>query len=128
MFLPAAISATTYLALKLCLTWWVGKLVRAKWGGDQLSGFIAGWLLIEALQSGIVLLLSAFGLLSRWPVLACMLLSAALMHWRGRRLQLRGPGRLTWTCYPPLLSVVFVFVAVWLRSLFFYDYTWDAQV
>src|SRR3569623_157298 len=128
MFLPAAISATTYLALKLCLTWWVGKLVRAKWGGDQLSGFIAGWLLIVALQSGIVLLLSAFALLSRWPVLACMLLSAAWMHWRGRRLQLRGPGRLTWNCYPPLLSVVFVFIAVWLRSLFFYDYTWDAQV
>ena len=128
MFLPAAISATAYLALKLCLTWWAGKLVRAKWGGDQLSGFIAGWLLIVALQSGIVLLLSAFALLSRWPVLACMLLSAAWMHWRGRRLQLRGPGRLTWNCYPPLLSVVFVFIAVWLRSLFFYDYTWDAQV
>src|SRR3569833_1807677 len=93
MFLPAAISATAYLALKLCLTWWAGKLVRAKWGGDQLSGFIAGWLLIVALQSGIVLLLSAFAQLSRWPVLACMLLSAAWMHWRGRRRRGGGPGR-----------------------------------
>lgn len=128
MFLPAAIWATAYLALKLCLTWWVSKIVRAKWGGDQLSGLIAGWLLILTLQSGIVLLLSAFGLLSRWPVLACMLLSAAWIYWHARRLQLTSVGRLTWNCYPPLLGVVLVFIAVWLRSLFFYDYTWDAQV
>jgi hypothetical protein len=80
-------AVSAYLALKLFVVLFVVKLIRPKWAFDQVSSLIAGWLLIQTLQSGIILGLSAVGLLHRPYFLAFSLLSASLVYWRTRSLQ-----------------------------------------
>lgn len=120
--------ASAYLALKLFLVFSIGKIIRSRWAFDQLSSLIAGWLIIQALQSGIILGLSAIGLLRQPYFLTFAILSASLIYWRTRSVSLDlVPVQKSWRIYLPLATIAFVLFAMWLRSLFLYDYTWDAQ-
>lgn len=126
-FLEAGM-ATAYLALKLFLILSIAKLIRPKWELDQLSSLIAGWILIQAVQFGVIIGLSTINLLLQPYFLAIALLSASLIFWRTRSLAF---GLVliekSWRNYLPLAAIGFVLLAMWARSLFFYDYTWDAQ-
>jgi uncharacterized protein YneF (UPF0154 family) len=127
-FFFEAAMASAYLALKLFLVFSIAKLIRPKWAFDRVSSLIAGWLLIQALQSGIILGLSAVSLLNHPYFVAFSLLSASLVCWRTRSLQFDSwPDHKSWRSHLPLISIAFVLFAMWLRSLFFYDYSWDAQ-
>ncbi|MEJ0063329.1 MAG: hypothetical protein WDO70_09045 [Alphaproteobacteria bacterium] len=127
-FFVEAGMASAYLALKLFLVYSTGRFARAKSAFDRTSSLIAGWLMVQVLQSGIILGLSAIDLM-RWPYfLVCIVLCAALIHWRTRKLQFGAESiRTTWRVYLPLMAIACVFLAMWLRSMFLYDYTWDAQ-
>ncbi len=84
--------------------------------------------MIQALQSGIILGLSSVGLLHRPYFLAFSFLSASLIYWRTRSVQFDSwPDHKSWRNHLPLIAIAFVLFTMWLRTLFFYDYTWDAQ-
>ncbi|WKJ92023.1 hypothetical protein QZJ86_07735 [Methylomonas montana] len=127
LFLEAG-SAFAYLTFKLFLVISIAKLIRLKWAFDQVSSLIAGWLLIQVLQSGIILGLSAVGQLHRPYFLAFSFLSASLIYWCTRSVQFDSwPDHKSWRNQLPLIAIFFVLFTMWLRALFFYDYTWDAQ-
>lgn len=128
-FFFAAGMASSYLALKLFLVFSIAKLIQLKWALDKFSSLISGWLVIQALQSGVILSLSAIGLLQQPYFLAFSLLLASFIYWRTRSLLFDLCYiEKSWQNLLPFIAIVFVLFAMWLRSLFFYDYTWDAQV
>jgi len=127
-FISEAVAASAYLALKLFLAFEVAKLIQPRWALDRFSSLIAGWLIILALQAGLVLGLSAGRLLYRPYFLAPTLIFAVLIYWRTRTLSLpREIVNPSWRDYPALIVICGVLVLMWLRSLVFYDFTWDAQ-
>jgi len=120
--------ASAYLALKLFLVFEFASFMQPRWALDRFSSLIAGWLLVQALQSGLVLGLSAVGLLKQFYFLTLILIFTALVYLRKRMLSLsRKTLNLSWLDHPALVAIGVVLVLMWLRSLFLYDFTWDAQ-
>ncbi|MDP2109750.1 MAG: hypothetical protein Q8N48_14125 [Thiobacillus sp.] len=127
-FILEAGMASAYLALKLFLVFAVARFIQPRWALDRFSSLIAGWLMIQALQAGLVLGLSAVGLLYQPYFLTITLIFAALVYWRTRMLSLlRETVNLSWRDHPALIAIGGVLTLMWLRSLFLYDFTWDAQ-
>lgn len=127
-FIFEAGMASAYLALKLFLVFAVARFMQPRWALDRFSSLIAGWLMVQALQAGLVLGLSAVGLLYQPYFLTLTLIFAALVYWRTRMLSLpRETVNPSWRNHPALIAIGAVLVLMWLRSLFLYDFTWDAQ-
>ena len=127
-FIIVTITASAYLALKLFLVFAVAKFIYSKWSLDGCSSLTAAWLLTYALQAGIILGLSSVGLLYRPYFLTLTLIFAVLIYWRTRLLH--SPyvfANLSWRNHPALIAVVGVLILMWIRSLFLFDFTWDAQ-
>lgn len=120
--------ASAYFALKLFLVFAVSGFIQPRWGLARFSSLIAGWLMIQALQAGLVLGLSAVGLLYQPYFLTMTLIFAAFVYWRMRMLpHPRETVKQSWRNHPALIAIGGVLVLMWLRSLFLYDFTWDAQ-
>jgi hypothetical protein len=127
-FIYEAGMASAYLALKLFLVFAVARFIQPRWALDRFSSLIAGWLIVQALQAGLVLGLSAVGLLYQPYFLTLTLISAALIYWRTRLLRwTHVSAYLSWRNYPGLIAIGGVLILMWLRSLFLYDFTWDAH-
>lgn len=127
-FIFEAGMASAYLAIKLFLVFAVAKLIQPRWALDRLSSLIAGWLIVQALQAGLVLGLSAVGLLYQPYFLTLTLIFAALVCWRTRMLSLpRESVNPSWRDHPALIAIGGILILMWVRSLFLYDFTWDAQ-
>jgi hypothetical protein len=125
--LPFAL-ATTLLIVKLFNVVCIARIVSAKCHLDATASLIAAWLLLVALQTAVILALSAaghldqFAFVSLWIVGSAVLFSAAYAL---PRLSLRA--RLNGWNLVPLLAGALVLGAVWLRSALFFDSTSDGQ-
>lgn len=122
-----AIIASAFFFLKLWLVFALAKLIRKSWALDHISGLISGWLLLLAFQHSIILALSAAGLMSQPYFLTLMLAASLLLHWKSRSVPFSPwiEDKSAWNLLP-LIAILFVLLAMWLRSIFFFDYTWDA--
>jgi len=126
-FLEAG-AASAYLIAKIVLVLHVGRFICSRSKLDQLSGAIAAWLLIQAVQTGIILGLSALSLMHTPYFLGAVTIAGILIYWRTKLIPIVTDHRKKfWPNYFPIAVISCVFLAMWLRSLFFYDYTWDAQ-
>lgn len=127
-FLEAGM-ASGYLLLKLFLVFSIAKHIQSKWSFDRISSLIAGWLIIQVLQSGVILSLSAIGLLQQPYFLVFSLLLASFIYWQTRSLRFDSSYvEKSWQNLLPFISILFILFAEWIRSLFFYDFTTDAHV
>jgi len=120
--------ATGFLGLKLFLSFIVAKQIPSITSSDRIAGLVAGWLVVNVMQIGIILFLSAFAILKPLYFVISILLCAVLIQWQGRRNSQPMPSLdPTWLRHPATWTIVGVMLLMWLRSLFLYDYTWDAH-
>jgi len=128
IFFIDASMTSTYLAWKIFLVFTVGKILLSHWHLDRLSSLVTGWVMVQALQAAIILGLSSVALMYRPYFLALMFLCSVLLFLSSKLSGKSG----AWTSLslqdnPSLLFIGGVMLLMWLRSLFFFDYTWDAQ-
>ena len=128
-FLLAASTATAYFSVKVFVVLSLTKLIKQKWSNDNVSCLIAGWIINQALQYGVILCLSVMGILNRPYFLAGWLLLAYFIYWRAKSFNFKFPNaEKLWQNKMPLIAICIVFLMMYLRSLFLTDYTTDAQV
>ena len=127
-FISEAVLATAYLILKLYLAFLIGRLVSPRWGLDRLSSFVAGWLAVQTVQTGIIIALSIFGAMTQPYFLTACAILFAIPIWKSGKNPREDFTIVSWRDLPALMATIFVLIVMWLRSLFLYDFTWDAQV
>lgn len=127
-FVSSVGMACAYFGLKLYMVLLAGRIICTKTSFDRLSGLIAGWLIILAFQNGLILALSACGYMYQ-SFFVIIIISIVLFTCRWDVVKsslLMIKEKNFWIC-PEIIGICLVLTLIWLRSLFFYDFTWDAQ-
>lgn len=127
MIIEASLS-TAYLALKIFLAYLIGQKAAHRFSVSPAAGLITGWLVVQAFQTLIILGLSLTESMYRPYFLACWLLPLAAVSWQLQTVRPCLPqGLRSWQIMLPAVAIGMVMLAMWARSVFFFDYTWDAQ-
>lgn len=122
------IMATTFLAIKLINVACGVQILTQKYRMGVVPAIIAAWLLVLSSQVGVVLLLSSFAWMQQAPLVGIWL-TCSIVLWSQSRVTLtrRIVVKITIGWAIPLVLTGLVLGAMWLRSAFLFDMTWDGQ-
>jgi hypothetical protein len=120
--------ASGFLVLKLLMTVWLARVLRARQTLDYLSSLVAAWTAVFALQTGVILVLSLVSLLVPAAFAIGMAISGAGLYALQRNVPRTGvEHRAILEAGVPGFLMLAPFLALWLRAAFLFDFTWDAQ-
>jgi hypothetical protein len=126
--LGAVALATAYLAFKVAMIVTLGNAIARRHELDRVSSCVSAGLFVTVAQLAVVLLLSSASMLRQSTFIAAALIVAGTALWRIERIEIQGwRGQWPRRDLIALSAVGLVLSVFWARSLFFYDYTWDAQ-
>jgi hypothetical protein len=119
--------ATFYLVFKLCFSLNIAKIIKLQLKLDNYSSLIAGWLLVQILQYAIIFTLSFFELMNHTYFKIVVVLLFIYIAIKSKNylplLKINIEPKVKFWLYIALVLIAIM----WLRAIFLFDFTWDAQ-